>query len=71
MAASRARLDEWVVSAGDEEEEEEAAARRGKAQRLVGGREMWLVALGKGSEQVLAHGVGLRRVGVMGVTVSI
>lgn len=65
LARSRARLEEWVIKgAGDEEE------RRRKMKRLVDEREMWLVPLEKGSEQVLAHDVGLRRVGVMGITVS-
>jgi hypothetical protein len=62
LARSRARLEEWA-RAGDEE-------RREKMERLLRDKELWLVPLIKGSEQVLAHAVGLRRVSVMGVTVS-
>jgi hypothetical protein len=65
LARSKARLEEWVSEGAGEEDE-----RRRKMERLVYGREMWLVPMEKGSEQVLAHAVGLRRVGVMGITVS-
>jgi hypothetical protein len=65
LARSKARLEDWVSEGAGEEDE-----RRRKMERLVDGREMWLVPMEKGSEQVLAHAVGLRRVGVMGITVS-
>jgi hypothetical protein len=58
-------LEECVADGAGEEDE-----TRRKMERLVERREMWLVPMAKGSEQVLAHAVGLRRVGVMGVTVS-
>lgn len=63
LLASKARLEEWA-------REKDAEARTAKVDRLVAGREMYLVSLRKGSEQVLAHAVGLRRVSVMGITVS-
>ena len=63
LLASKVRLEEWA-------REKDAEARTAKADRLVAGREMFLVSMRKGSEQVLAHAVGLRRVSVMGMTVS-
>jgi hypothetical protein len=65
LSRSRARLEEWARADVPEGED-----RKGKVERLVGEKEMWLVPLRKGSEQVLAHAVGLRRVSVMSVTVS-
>ena len=63
LSASKARLKEWAF-------EKDSEARMAKVDRLIGGREMYLVSLRKGSEQVLAHAVALRRVSVMGITVS-
>lgn len=68
LVRSRARLDAWLAAAGAGEAGE---GRKERVERLVEGREMWCVPLKKGSEQVLAHAVGLRRVSVMGVTVSL
>lgn len=64
LARSKARLGAWLAAAGEGE------GRRERVEKLVQGKEMWCVPLRKGSEQVLAHAVGLRRVSVMGVTVS-
>lgn len=65
VARSKARLEEWARADGAEGED-----RKSKVERLVGRKEIWLVPLKKGSEQVLAHAVSLRRVSVMSVTVS-
>ncbi|KAJ9111699.1 hypothetical protein QFC19_001059 [Naganishia cerealis] len=68
---ARSKLKQWCKARSVENGEANSAAlqrAREKMEILAGEGEVLLVPLAAGSEQVLAHAVGLRRVSMLGVT---
>lgn len=66
---SKSKLEQWCDSQSTDGTD---ALRRARAkfEDLGRGGEIYVVPFAKGSEQVLAHAVGLRRISMLGVTVS-